>query len=172
MTSNPSTLLQLKTLSKDAIPRAMEKADRYRLLNEPLQAQSICLDILAADPENQPALVTLLLAMTDQFGPAYKIAEMEPKQVIARLKSEYDRVYYTGIVAERRAEAILDENTSDGRYLAHDYLTTAMQHYEAAARLRPAGNDDALLRWNTCARLMNSEGVQARSEEVEEPFLE
>jgi len=167
-----TTPLQLKTLSKDALPRAMEKADRYRLLNEPLQAQSICLDVLAVDPENQQALVVLLLAMTDQFGPAYKMSELDPDQVIARLKSPYDRDYYAGIVAERRAEAILDENTSHSRYLAHDHLTVAMQHYETAAEIRPPGNDDAILRWNTCARLMNSEGVEPRSEEIEEPFLE
>jgi hypothetical protein len=167
-----STRLQLKTLSKDAIPRAMEKADRYRLLNEPLEAQSICLDILAVEPENQQALVTLLLAMTDQFGPKYKIAEVEITQILERIKSPYERAYYAGIIAERRAEAILDENASHSRYLAHDHLTTAMEHYEAAAELRPPGNDDALLRWNTCARLMNSEGVEPRSEEVTEPFLE
>ena len=53
---------ELKSLHKDAIPAALEKAERYRLLNEPGEAESICLDILHVDPENQQAIVTLLLA--------------------------------------------------------------------------------------------------------------
>lgn len=157
--------LQLKTLSKDAIPRALEKADRYRFLNEPVQAESICLDILHVEPDNQAALVILILALTDQFGHGYRLGEIEPRDVIARLQSEYERAYYTGIVAERKAQAVLNQQTPHSKFLAHDFLTTAMQHYEEAARLRPAGNDDALLRWNTCARLLNSRGVEPRGDE-------
>src|SRR6266849_307077 len=104
--------LELKTLSSDAIPRALEQADRYRLLNEPVQAESICLDILRTDPENQKALVILVLALTDQFGPGYKMGEMRPENVIARLAGEYERAYYAGIVAERRAKAVLDQGAA------------------------------------------------------------
>src|SRR5271155_363851 len=104
--------LPLKILSRDAIPRAIEKADRYRLLGEPVQAESICLDVLKIDPDNQNALVTLLLALTDQFSHGYRLGEMEPRDVIARFKSEYDRAYYTGIVAERRAKAVLDQDAA------------------------------------------------------------
>ena len=164
--------IPLKTLSKDALPRAQEKAERYRLLNEPVQAESICLDILQVDPHDQLALVTLLLAITDQFGHGYKLSEIQPDDVIARLTSEYARKYYTGIVAERRAKAILDQNSPQSAFLAHDYLTIAMRHYDEAAALRPAGNDDALLRWNTCARLINSNGVQPRGEESHLELLE
>jgi hypothetical protein len=164
--------LQLKTLSADAIPRALEKADRYRLLNEPVQAESICLDILHVDPENQQALVTLLLALTDQLGGGYKMGHIEPKDIIARLKSEYEREYYLGIVAERRAEAILDQHASHSGYVAHDLLSSAMEHYERAAELSPTGNNDAILRWNTCARLLHSHGVRPRSDESADAFLE
>ena len=164
--------LPLKTLSRDAIPRALERADRYRLLNEPLQAESICLDILKIDPDNQTALVTLLLALADQFDHGYRLAEIEPKAVIARLKSEYERAYYAGIVAERRAKAFLDHDASHTGPLAHDFLASAMQHYEEAAGIRPSGNDDALLRWNTCARLMNSHGVHPPRDEPGETLLE
>jgi hypothetical protein len=164
--------LSLKSLSADAIPMALAKADRYRLLNEPLQAESICLDILAIDSENQQALIILLLAMTDQISHGHKLGEIEPSQVIARLTSEYDRAYYSGIVDERRAKAALDQRESHSGFVAHDLLTTAMVHYERAAKLRPAGNDDALLRWNTCVRLMKSHGVKARTDEPRDSFLE
>src|SRR5271154_2249072 len=122
--------LPLKTLSMDAIPRAQEKADRYRLLGEPVQAESICLDILKIDPDNQCALITLLLALTDQFGHGYRLGEMEPRDVIDRLKSDYERAYYTGIVAERRAKAVLDQNAAQTGSLAYDFLTSAMRCYE------------------------------------------
>jgi hypothetical protein len=160
--------LPLKNLSREAIPRALEKAERYRLLNEPVEAESICLDILRTDAENQAALVTLLLALTDQFGHGYTMGEAQPKDVIARLTSPYDRAYYTGIVAERRAKAVLEEGLPQGPSLAHDFLSTAMRHYEEAAALRPPGNEDALLRWNTCARMMNSQGVQPWGDDAAE----
>jgi hypothetical protein len=162
----------LKTLSRDAIPMALAKADRYRLLNEPLQAESICLDILAIEPDNQGALVIMLLALTDQIGHGYKLGEMGPADVIARLTSEYDRAYYSGIVDERRAKAVLDQGESHSGFRAYDLLTSAMAHYERAAELRSAGNDDALLRWNTCTRLMNSHGVKPRTEVPRDSFLE
>ena len=53
-------MFELKPLSTEAIPAALEKAERYRLLNEPGEAESICLDVLKADPENQQALITLV----------------------------------------------------------------------------------------------------------------
>lgn len=164
--------IPLKRLSRDAIPRAHEKAERYRLLNEPVQAQSICLDILEADPNDQSALVTLLLALTDQFGQRFRMSEIRPEDVIARLSNEYARKYYAGIVAERQANAILDQNSPNSAFLAHDYLTIAMGLYEEAAEIRPAGNDDALLRWNTCARLINSDLARQRSEEADLQLLE
>lgn len=48
--------LKLKTISKDGIPEAISKVELYRYLNEPEEAESICHDILAADPDNQMAL--------------------------------------------------------------------------------------------------------------------
>src|SRR5256885_4317486 len=94
-----------KTISRDAIPLALEKAERYRLLNEPAEAESICRDVLAADPENQRALVMLLLALTDQFrgGPPECVGQAQ--EVVPRLCGEYERLYYTGIIWERRGHA-------------------------------------------------------------------
>ena len=60
-------MFELKRLSDEAIPAALEKALRYRLLNKPAEAESICRDVLQIDPENQEALVVLLLALTDRL---------------------------------------------------------------------------------------------------------
>src|SRR4051812_7969768 len=61
-------MFELKSLTREAVPAALEKAHRYRLLNEPEQAESICHDVLRIDPDNQEALTTLILALTDRFA--------------------------------------------------------------------------------------------------------
>src|SRR5207247_1282312 len=95
-TRGAGVIFELKPLTQEAIPKALEKAERYRLLKEPAQAESICLDVLQIDPGNQ------------------------------------------------KAEAI-----------------------------RPAGNDDALLRWNTCARILTrNPHLQRGPEDHSEPPLE
>src|SRR5947199_9725692 len=127
----------LKSLHKDAIPAALEKAERYRLLNEPGEAESICLDILHVDPENQQAIITLLLALTDRFEKGYGISDTQTKELLTRLKSEYDRAYYSGIVAERRAKMKLRQNTPHCRSQGHDRLREAMHWVEKAGPLRP-----------------------------------
>src|SRR5437762_12326110 len=98
---------ELKTLSKNAIPAALEKAERYRLLNEPAETESICLDVLAAEPENQQALIMLLLAVTDRFSNSYGVSDTQAKQIQTRISGEYKHAYYSGILAERRAKAQL-----------------------------------------------------------------
>src|SRR5260370_17698500 len=92
---------ELKQLSKEAIPAALEKAERYRLLNEPGEAESICLDILAVDPENQRAIITLLLALTDRFEKGYGVSDTQTKEFLTRIKSENDCPYYSPIVRAR-----------------------------------------------------------------------
>jgi hypothetical protein len=163
---------ELKPLSQEAIPAALEKAERYRLLNEPGEAESICLDVLGADPENQTALVTLLLAMTDRFGKGYGISDTQAKELLSRLKGDYDRAYYTGILAERRAKAKLAQGTPGSSHHAHDGFREAMSWFEKAEALRPSGNDDGLLRWNTCARIIAKNRLVPREEENVEPPLE
>ena len=95
--TNHGAMSELKPLHKDAIPAALEKAERYRLLNEPGEAESICLDILAVDPDNQRAIITLLLAFTDRFEKGYGVSETQTKELLGRVKSEYERAYYSGI---------------------------------------------------------------------------
>src|SRR5438445_2333931 len=115
---NAADMSELKRLHKDAIPAALEKAERYRLLNEPGEAESICLDILHVDPENQQAIIMLLLALTDRFEKGYGVSDSQTKERSARLNSDYDRAYYSGIVAERRAKVKLRQQTPGCRFQA------------------------------------------------------
>lgn len=156
---------EFKRLSKEAIPAALEKAERYRLLNEPGEAESICLDVLVVDPENQQALIMLLLALTDRFEKGYSVSDTQAKELLSRMKSDYDRAYYTGIVAERRGKAKLRQNTPDCRFQAYDLFHEAMDWFEKAEKIRPLGHDDALLRWNTCARIIARNNLIAREPE-------
>jgi hypothetical protein len=147
-------MFQLKPLSPSAIPAALTKAERYRLLNEPEQAESICEDILAAEPDHRGALIVLLLALTDRFPYHDGRLVSRAQAVVARLETEYDRAYYGGLVSERRARALLGPAGGPSLTVGR-WLTEAMASYERAESLRPPDNDDARLRWNACARLFN-----------------
>jgi hypothetical protein len=164
---------ELKTLSPDAVPRALEKAVRYRLLNEPGEAASICLDVLTADPANEEARATLLLALTDQFEAEEGTdALAEAWECLAGMQDEYHQQYYGGIIWERRARARLHRGMPDAGFRAYEWLREAMACYERAEAVRPPGNDDALLRWNACARLiMRDRRLVPAEEERGEPLL-
>ena len=163
---------ELKTFSPEAVPRALAKAERYRLLNEPSLAESICLDVLEADPENQSALVMLLLALTDQFGHGHGHGPHKAREILPRLKSEYEKQYYAGIVWERLAHAQLRKASPNAAFTAYDAFRQAMDSYEKAIALRPPANDDSILRWNTCARiLMRNPNLRPRPDEAYEPVM-
>ena len=164
----------LKTLSPEAVARAVAKAERYRLLNEPAEAASICLDALAIEPDNHDALVNLLLALTEQFEEHLPGAVTEALQVVNQMSDPYEHAYYSGIVWERRAKVQLHRGGLGLGPQVYGFLREAMTWYERAEAMRPAGNDDPLLRWNTCARLiMRDQRVAPITEERGEPlFLE
>lgn len=143
---------ELKPISVESIPEALAKVERYRLLNEPNQAESICLDILTVDPNHQDALVMLLLSRADQFGAG--ASADSAREVLKRLTGEYERAYYAGIIWERLAHSQLRQRIPGSNPAAYHLLRQAMTCYEQAEPLRPAGNDDAILRWNTCARVI------------------
>jgi tetratricopeptide (TPR) repeat protein len=164
-------MFELKTLSPDAIDRSLEKAERYRLLNEPEQAESICLDVLAVAPDNQQAVATLLLALTDQFPQGAPDSVRRALEVVVQLEGEYERAYYTGIVCERRASARLHGRGSGSEAVAYDLYRQAMQWYERADELSPFGNEDARLRWNTCARQIMRHKLVPATEDAREPIL-
>jgi hypothetical protein len=159
-------MFNLKPLSPSAVPAALEKANRYRLLNEPGAAESICLDVLDVDPGNQEALVMLVLAMSDRFDKGYAVGDTSVRNYIARIEDEYARTYYTGIVYVRRAKAELLR----GGLQAYELFRQAMEWFEKAEALRPAGNDDAILHWNRCARMIDANKLEPR--DMGHDFLE
>ena len=143
-----------KRISREGIERALEKAERYRLLNEPGDAESIYLDILDIDANHQRALVGLLLARSDQFAAGRGATLESAREVLPRLTSDYARAYYGGIACERWAKALFARGSPGAGHTAYPWLREAMDWYEKAEALRPSGNDEALLRWNACARLL------------------
>jgi len=149
--------VKLKAITREGIPHALEKAERYRLLNDPAQAESICRDVLAVDAAHQDALRVLILALTDQFGDS-PASPAEARQRVKELKDEYERAYYTGIVLERETRAYL-QRKNVVRSAAYDGFRHAMEHYERAGELR-AGDVDAVLRWNSCVRAIESERLE------------
>ena len=165
-------MFQLKSISKESISVALEKAERYRLLNEPWLAESICFDILEVEPQNTKAVVILLLAITDQFGTSSLANVNDANQLLLRLPDEYQRHYYGGIICEREGKSDLSKGRFEYVYSAYANLRNAMNHYEKAEAIRPPGNDDAILRWNTCARLIMHHHLEPRNEEYSEPPLE
>jgi len=142
----------LKRISKEAIPRAVQKAERYRLLNQSWATESICLDILEVDATNQPVLVMLLLAITDQFGAESRELARRAREVLGRITDPYQKAYYAGIIDERLGHAQLAQGIMHAEAMAYESLKDAMDSFEKAERLRQPGNDDAILRWNTCLR--------------------
>ncbi len=157
-------MFDLKQITPEAIPRALAKAERYRLLNEPEEAESICEDVLRVEPENQQALVMLLLALTDNFRVGHAGYLNRSRELLPRLKEPYDRAYYAGIISERWAKAQYDRNRSSP--FVYNSLREAMSLYEEAGLLSAPGNDDAVLRWNACVRyIQNSPELKAGAED-------
>lgn len=164
-------MFRLKKLSPDAIERSLEKAMRYRLLNEAEEAESICLDVLAIAPNNQDAIVTLILALTDQFPNGSTDSALRALELLSRFAGEYEREYYAGIIFERKANARLAGRTPGAEAVAYDLYRQAMIHYEHAETLSSQGNEDALLRWNSCARQIMRHKLTPAEEEAREPLM-
>jgi len=156
---------KLKPISQAGIAEAISKAERYRLLNEPGESESICRDVLAVEPDNQMALRLLGLAITDQFtgGGSDRFAEAE--SAFARLTDRYERLYYSGLLHERRAKAQLRAGSRP--HTVTVLFEEAMRCFEEAEKIRPEGNDDAILRWNRCVRLLQSRSPDDWQSELE-----
>jgi len=159
-------MFDLKPLHEDAVAAALDKANRYRLLNEPGAAESIYLDILEIEPDNEEAIEGIVLAMSDRFGKDYAVGDARVTEYLTRIKGDYERAYFSGIVYERRAKALLHK----GGVGAYELFRQAMDCFEKAEAMRPQGNDDAILRWNGCARIINQNRLEPR--EMGHDFLE
>lgn len=160
---------ELLTISTRAVPEAIAKAKHYRLLGEPEQAESICRDVLQVEPRNQQALVVLVLALTDQFGQSSSSGRFkEACDHAAALDDEYQRSYYGGIARERQARGFLRSGLSQGS--AYDAFRNAMGCYQEAMALQPPGDDNAILRWNSCVRAIQRNKLEPRPHEGELPL--
>lgn len=155
--------LNLHDIHAESIELALDRARQYRSLLEPEIAESICLDILNIEPDNQAALVVYILALTDQISISGSQSPFQDiDAAIARLTSEYQQIYYTGIVLERRARFMLTQPMS--RAFAYDYFIKALECYQQAEHMRPNHNDEAILRWNSCVRTIQREKLEPLSE--------
>jgi hypothetical protein len=164
-------MFALKALSHDSIGGALAKAERYRLLHEPVQAESICRDILDIEPENQNAMICFVLAQTDQIA-TDKRAFQKAIASAAGLSGTYDRAYYTGIAWERRARALHHEGAMGSSHSVYEWTVKALHYFEEAEHLRSPGNDDALLRWNTCVRFLRQHPeLTPRAQEIPEAIV-
>ena len=156
---------KLRTISKSAIPEAVSKVMLYRNLNEPEESESICHDILAVDPENQTALRLLGLSITDQFTGHATDRDAEVERIFEKLTDPFERLYCSGLLYERRAKAQLRTGRPAQSLLP--WFEKAMKCFEDAEKIAPAGNDDAILRWNRCARILKDLPVEEEEEAFE-----
>ena len=161
---------ELKSISPQGIPEALAKVERYRLLNEPTLAESICLDILAVDPSHQQTLIALFLTRTDQFSSdsSMGLNAKAAQEVLAQITGDYEHAYYTGILWERLGHARMRQGGHGEA--AYHALREAMTHYERAESFNIPGNEDATLRWNTCARVIMQNPHMWPHEHVEEAW--
>lgn len=163
----------LKPITLAGVPAALLKAHRYRLLNDSSAAESICQDILLVDPTNVDAIVTNVLAISDQFTAAMGDTLERARAAATQLQDPYRNAYYNGIVCERWAKAILHRGMLRAEQAAYDWFVRAMAWYEKAEAIRPDGNDEAILRWNTCVRVMaRNPRIREREAEAYTPDLE
>jgi len=164
---------RLKPITREGIPAALQKAHRYRILNDPTAAESICLDVLAVEPGNAEALVMHVLTITDQFPHGHAGDLKRAEEAAGRIEDPYRGAYYRGVVCERWANGILNREAPRAGEMAYEWIEKALGFFERAESLRPAGNDEAILRWNTCVRLMQRDPhVRPPAAEAWEPSLE
>ena len=143
-------MYELKRLSANNLGPALARAAHYRDLNQPEEAESICRDVLAVEPDHQEALKTLGLALTDRFPRHWRHLFDEALGTFKKLEVEYERVYYEGVAWERHAKAHLDGGQAHNA--AHAF-ENALEHYRRTMLLAP-DQGDPILRWNRCVRAL------------------
>jgi hypothetical protein len=159
--------MELKKIHAASVPGAIAKAEHYRLLNTPAEAESICLDVLAVEPKHQKALGILVLALTDQLQMG-RASVRRIRKFLERIDDEYLKLYYSGLLSEREGRACIHRELPGG--FAYDCLRQAMEWYEKAEKLAPEGNDEAILRYNSCLRTIRRHHLEPRDDEGELPL--
>ncbi|MDD9967105.1 MAG: hypothetical protein OXR73_12810 [Myxococcales bacterium] len=160
---------KLKKLTAEGVTAALDKADHYRLLNEPEAAESIYLDVLAVEERNTRALRGIVLAITDQFNASSGAQRLaRAKNYARKLPSSYEQAYLLGLICEREAKGYLMRGMSSG--FAYEGFRAAMEHYEEAEKLRTVGDDDPILRFNSCVRLIEQHHLRPRTRDSELPL--
>ncbi|AFJ01431.1 hypothetical protein Q7C_252 [Methylophaga frappieri] len=156
--------LSLHDIHADSVELAIDRARQYRSLLEPEIAESICLDVLHIQPDNQQARIIYILALTDQIDVSGSQSPFQAiETAIELLDNPYQQQYYTGIYFERRARFMLSQPMS--RAFAYDYFVKALQCYQQAEKIRPEHNDESILRWNSCVRTIAREKLKPVSEQ-------
>ena len=75
-------------------------------------------------------------------------------------------------MCERQAKSRLEKIFPGSKFAAYELLRTAMDWYEKAEAIRPSGNDESILRWNTCVRIIERRKLVAGPKDDFTPFLE
>jgi hypothetical protein len=112
----------------------------------------------------------LILSLSDQFPRG--VTPKECLENLPKLNDDYTRHYYEGIIFERQAKANFDRGNPGSNHDAYEYMVDAMDAYEAAIKIKPGNNDDAILRWNACVRTIEKHQLKPREHERREPTLE
>jgi tetratricopeptide (TPR) repeat protein len=144
--------LELKRLPRASLDAAIAKAQHYRALNQPEEAESICRDVLDVDDGHQEAWRLMGLALTDRFGSGQVGLLEQAIAAFERLSDEYERIYHLGVAWERAAKAHLERNEAHSAVTAFEH---ALSMFAAAEELRPA-LPDPVLRWNRCVRMLST----------------
>jgi len=152
--------IELKQLHADEIPDALERAEHYRERDEAAQAESICHDVLLADPHNQRAHILLLQSLCERFGKGYSVDFIQALEILPEIEDAYDRAFYAGFICDHKAHALLSDPENGCRYDAYEYLAQAMECYEKAEKLRPNGCSEVRQRWNACARIISANHLE------------
>ena len=143
--------LSMKRLPRASLDAALAKAEHYRDLNQPEEAESICRDVLDVDVGNQRAWKLLGLSLTDRL-PTHKVGLLEQAvEAFERLTDQYERIYHLGVAWERAAKAHLERNEAHSAVTAFEH---ALKQYEKAENMRP-DSADPIVRWNRCVRLLS-----------------
>ena len=143
---------ELKRLPRASVDAAIAKAEHYRDLNQPEEAESICLDVLDLEPGHVKAWKLLGLAITDRF-PSGQVGLLEQAiHAFEKLPDPYERTYHLGVAWERAAKAHVEKNESHSAVASFEH---ALALFEKAEHMRP-DLPDPILRWNRCVRLLIS----------------